>query len=75
MNAAETRAEHIAPALKAAGWGVVGGGRFRREHGITLGHLHCSGDNPRRVDGSLDAMAPRRIEPSGIGLLYEYYES
>ncbi len=27
MNEAETRAEHIDPALKAAGWGVVEGGR------------------------------------------------
>ncbi len=27
MNEAETRAEHIAPALKAAGWGVVDGSK------------------------------------------------
>ena len=27
MNEAETRAEHIDPALKAAGWGVVEGSR------------------------------------------------
>lgn len=31
MNEAETRAEHIDPALKAAGWGVVAGSRVRRE--------------------------------------------
>ena len=31
MNEAETRAEHIDPALKAAGWGVVDGSRVRRE--------------------------------------------
>lgn len=31
MNEAETRAEHIDPALKAAGWGVVGGSRVLRE--------------------------------------------
>ena len=36
MNEAETRAEHIDPALKAAGWGVVEGSRVLREHGITL---------------------------------------
>jgi hypothetical protein len=30
MNEAETRAEHIDPALKAAGWGVVAGSRIRR---------------------------------------------
>lgn len=39
MNEAETRAEHIDPALKAAGWGVVEGSRIRREFHITLGRL------------------------------------
>ena len=32
MNEAETRAEHIDPALKAAGWGVVAGSRIRHEY-------------------------------------------
>ena len=40
MNEAETRADHIDPVLKAAGWGVVDGSRILREHGITLGRLH-----------------------------------
>jgi type I restriction enzyme, R subunit len=31
MNEAETRAELIDPARKAAGWGVVDGSRVRRE--------------------------------------------
>ena len=39
MNEAETRAEHIDPALQRAGWGVVEGSRVLREHGITLGRL------------------------------------
>ena len=39
MNEAETRAEHIDPALKAAGWGVVEGSIVRREYPITLGRL------------------------------------
>jgi type I restriction enzyme R subunit len=39
MNEAETRAEHIDPALKKAGWGVVEGSRVLREHGITAGRL------------------------------------
>ena len=39
MNEAETRAEHIDPALRAAGWGVVEGSRIRREYCITLGRL------------------------------------
>ncbi len=33
MNEAETRAEHIDPALTAAGWGVVDGSRIRRDLG------------------------------------------
>ncbi|MGE0682488.1 MAG: EcoAI/FtnUII family type I restriction enzme subunit R [Candidatus Binatia bacterium] len=43
MNEAETRAEHIDPALKAAGWGVVEGSRIRREYPITLGRLEGYG--------------------------------
>ncbi|MEY4750734.1 MAG: hypothetical protein RIQ60_2948 [Pseudomonadota bacterium] len=43
MNEAETRAEHIDPALKAAGWGVVEGSRVLREHHITLGRLQGGG--------------------------------
>jgi type I restriction enzyme, R subunit len=43
MNEAETRAEHIDPALKAAGWGVVEGSRIRREYPITLGRLEGHG--------------------------------
>jgi len=43
MNEAETRAEHIDPALKAAGWGVVDGSRVLREHGITQGRLQGGG--------------------------------
>lgn len=42
MNEAETRAELIDPALKAAGWGVVEGSRIRREV-ITLGRLQGQG--------------------------------
>jgi len=43
MNEAETRAEHIDPALKAASWGVVEGSRIRREFPITLGRLEGHG--------------------------------
>lgn len=43
MNEAETRAEHIDPALHAAGWGVVEGSRVLREHCITLGRLQGGG--------------------------------
>lgn len=37
MNEAETRAEHIDPALKAAGWGVADGSRLNREYHIAPG--------------------------------------
>ena len=47
MNEAETRAEHIDPALKAAGWGVVEGSYIRREH-ITLGRLQGGGKRSKQ---------------------------
>ncbi len=48
MNEAETRAEHIDPALSAAGWGVVDGSRVLREHPITLGALKGTAGAGRR---------------------------
>jgi type I restriction enzyme R subunit len=48
MNEAETRAEFIDPALKAAGWGVVEGSRIHREFRITEGRLEGHG---RRTKG------------------------
>jgi len=47
MNEAETRAEHIDPALHAAGWGVAAGSRIRREYPITLGRLEGHGRRAR----------------------------
>jgi type I restriction enzyme R subunit len=49
MNEAETRAEHIDPALKTAGWGVVEGSRIRREYSITLGRLEGYGKRAKPV--------------------------
>ena len=43
MNEAETRAEHIDPALKAAGWGVVECSRIRREFPIAPGRIQGRG--------------------------------
>ena len=43
MNEAETRAEHIDPALKAVGWGVVEGSKILREHRITAGRIEGHG--------------------------------
>ena len=39
MNEAQTRADYIDPALKAAGWDVLEGSRIRREYPITLGRI------------------------------------
>ena len=43
MNEAQTRIDHIDPALKAAGWGVVEGSRIVREYPITLGRIEGHG--------------------------------
>jgi type I restriction enzyme, R subunit len=49
MNEAETRAEHIDPALKAASWGVAEGSRILREYRITLGRLEGLGRRAKEV--------------------------
>jgi type I restriction enzyme R subunit len=56
MNEAETRAEHIDPALKAAGWGVVDGSRIRREYPIAPGRIEAHGKRgkPLKVDYVLE---------------------
>ena len=54
MNEAETRAEHIDPALKAAGWGVVEGSKIVREHRITAGRIEGHGRRGK-ADGGLRA--------------------
>jgi type I restriction enzyme R subunit len=43
MNEAETRAEHIDPALRKAGWGVVEGSKILREYRITPGRIEGRG--------------------------------
>ena len=47
MNEAETRAELIDPALKAAGWSVVEGSRIMRECQITQGRLQGAGQKTK----------------------------
>ena len=56
MNEAETRAEHIDPALTEAGWGVVEGTRVRREYYFTLGRLEGAGrrGKPLKADYILE---------------------
>ncbi|HEY5474917.1 MAG TPA: hypothetical protein VIK32_17240, partial [Candidatus Limnocylindrales bacterium] len=52
MNEAETRAEHVDPALKTAGWGVAEGSRVLREYPITPGRIEGQGrrGNPLAAD-------------------------
>jgi type I restriction enzyme R subunit len=57
MNEAETRAELIDPALRAAGWGVVDGSRVLREYAIA----------PGRIEGRQDGQVRR-----GRGLTADY---
>src|SRR5579862_5180811 len=51
MNEAETRAEQIDPALRAAGWGVVDGSRIRREYAIAPGRIEGRTNDGRGNDG------------------------
>ena len=61
MNEAETRAEYIDPALKAAGWGVVDGSRILREYPITLGRIEGHGGTASPWSRS------RKLHPSHHG--------
>src|SRR3954468_18279678 len=47
MNEAETRAEHIDPALTGAGWGIVDGSRVLREYQIIPGRIEGLGRRGR----------------------------
>src|ERR1035441_4470619 len=62
MNEAETRAEHIDPALQAAGWGVVEGSRISREYEITKGRLTGHGRRGKGLiaDYVLTYLNPKR---------------
>ena len=63
MNEAETRAEHVDPALKAAGWGIVEGSRVLREYRITEGRLEGHGrrGKPEIADAVADLGPPEEI--------------
>jgi len=56
MTEDDTRAEHIDPALKAAGWGVVEGSRVRRNFAIAPGRIEGTGRRapPLRADYVLE---------------------
>jgi len=86
MNEAETRAEHVDPALAAAGWGVVEGSRIRREFPITMGRLEGHGRRakPMTADYVLEYRSTRlgvvEAKPwdapltEGVGQAKEYAE-
>ena len=73
MNEAETRAEHIDPALKAAGWGVVEGSRIRREVSIIPGRIEAL--SPEAVADSIAAgnmeAVPAAAAPGEVEYLFE----
>ncbi|QBM74382.1 DEAD/DEAH box helicase [Sphingomonas sp. AAP5] len=85
MNEAETRAELIDPALSAAGWGVVGDSRTRREV-IAPGRLTGSGkrSTAKAADyvlvyrntklGSVEAKAVGKSVGEGVGQAKDYAE-
>jgi type I restriction enzyme R subunit len=73
MNEAETRADYIDPALKAAGWGVVEGSRIRREYPITLGRLEGQGRRAKPLTADYLLMVttfwhPRRYADVGAAI-------
>src|ERR1035438_7256628 len=65
MNEAETRAEHIDPALKAAGWGVVEGSRIRREYPIAPGRIEGHGKRGKPL--TADYVLEVRNTKLGVG--------
>jgi type I restriction enzyme, R subunit len=84
MNEAETRAEHIDPALAAAGWGVVDGSRIRREYPITLGRIEGNGKRGKALTADyvleyrntklavIEAKARDKPLTEGVGQAKEY---
>jgi type I restriction enzyme R subunit len=84
MNEADTRAELIDPALKAAGWGVVEGSRIRREYLISPGRIEGKGrrGKPVKADyvleyrntklGIVEAKADTEELTEGVGQAKDY---
>lgn len=84
MNEAETRAELIDPALKAAGWGVVDGSRVRREYPIAPGRIEGAGKRGKALTADyvleyrntklavVEAKARDKPLTEGVGQAKEY---
>ncbi len=83
MNEAETRAELIDPALRAAGWGMVDGSRTRREV-IAPGRIMGKGKRARALScdyvlvyrntklATLEAKAATKSYTEGVGQAKDY---
>lgn len=84
MNEAETRAEHIDPALRDAGWGVVDGSKIHREYRLAPGRIEGGGkpSKPLFVDyvlvyrnhklGVIEAKAWDKPLTEGVGQAKDY---
>jgi type I restriction enzyme R subunit len=84
MNEAETRAEYIDPALKAAGWGVVDGSKIQREYPITPGRIEGLGRRGKALTadyvlvyrnqklGVIEAKAWGKPLTAGVGQAKDY---
>jgi type I restriction enzyme R subunit len=75
MNEAETRAGHIDPALKAAGWGVIDGSRIRREYFITPGRIEGHGrrGKPLKADCVFEYRKIKLADPTQTSTRYRNY--
>jgi type I restriction enzyme R subunit len=86
MNEAETKAAHIDPALRAAGWDVVAGSRIRMEFPINQGRLigHGKRSTPAKADyvlqyknrnlAVIEAKAQGKYYTEGVGQAKDYAE-
>jgi len=84
MNEAETRAEHVDPALKAAGWGVVEGSKILREYSISPGRIEGNGRRGKALTADyvlvyrnrklavIEAKAWDRMLTEGVGQAKDY---
>jgi hypothetical protein len=71
LNVSETRAEHLDPALSAAGLGQADGSRVLRAHQITAGRLQGAGKRAQAffslvldqyVTQGVDTLAPEKLK-------------
>ena len=71
MNEAETRTEHIDPALRAAGWGALESGKILRGYPITMGRIE---DHGRRGKPLIADAVADLGRPEDIGTLFAGFQ-